>query len=100
MIDKEVCELLDAISREKGSPMSPFEELLILGYYPEMRELVTVIPKNGSEEEEDYDDYAQEEDEDEFEEVDEEYEFDEDDEEYLLLKSVLRRNNDKKKYFA
>lgn len=98
MIDKEVCELLDAISREKGYPMSPFEELLILGYYPEVRELVTVFPKNDSVDEDDYDE--QEEEEENFEEVDEEYEFDEDNEEYLLLKSVLRLNNDKKKYFA
>lgn len=99
MIDKEVSELLDAISREKGTPMSPFEELLILGYYPEMREIRKNNPKNEIEYDEDYDDYTQEEDED-FEEVEEEYEFDEDDEEYLLLKSVLLCNNDRKKYFA
>ena len=35
MIDKELGELLDALSREKGDPMTPYEELVMLGYYPE-----------------------------------------------------------------
>lgn len=93
MLDKELCELLDAISREKGDPMSPFEELLLLGYYQEFQ------TKDESEDnEEDYEDYIQEE--ESSEEVDEEYEFDEDDEEYRLLNFILLRNNDRKKYFA
>ena len=52
MIDKELSELLDAISREKGTPMSPFEELLILGYYPEARKR---IMNSEVDEEEDFD---------------------------------------------
>jgi hypothetical protein len=94
MIDKEIFELLDAISREKGEPMSPFEELMILGYYPEKREHV----KNDIDEEEDYDDFTREDEENG--EAEEEYEFDEDDEAYTLLSDILCRNNDRKKYFA
>lgn len=94
MIDKEIFELLDAISREKGEAMSPFEELLLLGYYPEKRKRI----KNDIDEEEDYDDFTREEEENG--EAEEEYDFDEDDEAYTLLSDILCRNNDRKKYFA
>lgn len=43
MIDKELGELLDAISREEGDPMTPYEELVMLGYYPELN-----IPKSNA----------------------------------------------------
>ena len=94
MIDKEIFELLDAISREKGDPMSPFEELLMLGYYPEKKEHF----KDDIDEEEDYDDFTQEDEENG--DAEEEYEFDEENEAYTLLNRILCRNNDRKKYFA
>ena len=95
MINKELSELLDAISREKGTPMSPFEELLILGYYPEARKR---IMNSEVDEEEDFDDFIQED--EEYSEAEEEYEFDEDEDYYALLQLTLCRNNDRKKYFA
>ena len=95
MIDKELNELLDAISREKGTPMSPFEELLMLGYYPEAQERRA---RSEADEEEDYDDFTQEDEENS--ETEEEYEFDEEEDYYELLQSTLCRNNDRKKYFA
>lgn len=98
MLEKELCELLDAISREKGDPMSPIEELVLLGVYPELRELKHSTARAEIEYDEDSDEYVEEE--ENYNEVDEEYEFDEDDENFSLLNFILRRNNDRKKYFA
>ncbi len=99
MIDKELCEILDALTRESGESMLPYQELEIFGFSPlgksgnSQRNMFA-----GSEVEDDEIDY----DDEEYNEssVDEEYEFDEDDEEYSLLTKVLRLNNCRKKYFA
>ncbi|MBO7239918.1 MAG: hypothetical protein J6V23_05505 [Bacteroidaceae bacterium] len=109
MIDKELSEILDALTRETGDPMPPCEELAILGYDPfgqhhsERRRKPAWRPYNcyniGEVEEEEgveYNDYNT----DEQGEVEEEYEFDENNEEYQLLEQVLRINNDRRKYFA
>lgn len=110
MITKEEKELIDALSREKGEAMSPFEELTLLGYYENgkaafvdkndkviemevegvsegLRALWERVnssqpapPKNWNRVEE--------------------YDFDENDEQYKLLTEVLRYNNNRTKYFA
>ena len=99
MIDKELSEIMDALTRESGESMLPYQELEIFGFSPlgksdnSQRNMFA-----GSEVEDDEIDY----DDEEYNEssVDEEYEFDEDDEEYSLLTKVLRLNNCRKKYFA
>lgn len=113
MIEKELGEILDALTRETGESMRPFQELEILGFDPlgrthDGRQQLAYdtfddeydddfLP--GEAEEEDgveYNDY----DSDNNGYIDEEYDFDEDDEEYRLLTDVLRLNNDRRKYFA
>ena len=107
MINKELSEILDALTRESGESMLPYQELEILGFSPlgksDQKRLSMCndddddefIPEEAEDDEIDYDD-------DDYNEsnVDEEYEFDEDDEEYSLLIQVLRLNNCRKKYFA
>lgn len=113
MIEKELGEILDALTRETGESMRPFQELEILGFDPlgrtqdgrQQLEYDTFDDEYdddflpGEAEEEDgveYNDY----DSDNNGYIDEEYDFDEDDEEYRLLADVLRLNNDRRKYFA
>ncbi|MBQ8336365.1 MAG: hypothetical protein IJY44_02395 [Bacteroidaceae bacterium] len=92
MIDKEESELYDALSRELGEPLSPYEELVLLGVY------------DAEWDTEPCDDIDEEPESDEGYEIDsgkaEEYEFDENDEEYRLLAEVLRYNGNRTKYFA
>ena len=85
MIDKELSEILDALTRESGECMLPYQELELFGFSP----IGTLNTRFSNDEPEDDEiDY------------DEEYEFDEDDEQYALLAQVLRLNNCRKKYFA
>ena len=111
MIDKELSELIDALTREDGEPMPPYQELEILGFNP-LGEAVLYQRKKftfsddddedfiPSEAEDDEIDYGEEENEENDGYIDEEYELDEDNEEYSLLVKVLRLNNCRKKYFA
>ncbi|MBQ5888381.1 MAG: hypothetical protein IIW77_03800 [Bacteroidaceae bacterium] len=101
MIDKELYEILDALTRETGEGMLPCQELELLGFDPfghriEARCYTLNLGEVEEEEGVDYDDYNTDDDGN----VEEEYEFDEDDEEYSLLTEVLRLNNCRKKYFA
>ena len=103
MLNKELSEILDALTRETGEAMLPCQELALLGFdsfgqYSNARGFTMSIGE--VEEDEEYDDDFYEYDTDEDGNVDEEYEFDEDDEEYSLLAEVLRMNNCRKKYFA
>ena len=103
MLNKELSEILDALTRETGEAMLPCQELALLGFDSfgrsrEARDFTMSIDE--VEEDEEYDDDFDEYDTDEDGNVDEEYEFDEDDEEYSLLTEVLRLNNCRKKYFA
>ncbi len=91
MIDKELSEIMDALTRESGESMLPYQELELLGLSP----LGEFADGEAEDDEIDYDDEEYSESE-----VDEEYEFDEDDEEYTLLTRVLHLNNCRKKYFA
>lgn len=99
MIDKELSEILDALTRESGESMLPYQELELFGLTPLGKTSImqNTMPTDGNAEDDeiDYDDeeYSQTD-------ADEEYEFDEDDEEYTLLTRVLRFNNCRKKYFA
>ena len=93
MIDKELSEIIDALTRENGDSMPPCQELELLGFDPfgrlrSIKGTVAFVESEDGEEGED-DGY-----------IDEEYEFDEDDERYSLLTQVLRLNNCRKKYFA
>lgn len=100
MLNKELSELLDAISREIGEPMQPCRELVLLGFDPLGQCIEKQHTHFGSKPEEEegveYNDYNTDGDSP----VDEEYEFDEDDEEYSLLTYALRMNIGCKKYFA
>lgn len=98
MISKELSEILDALTRETGESMLPYQELEILGFSP----LGKSSRLTNSEAEDDDIDYDDENGNDDYNDdnIDEEYEFDEDDEEYTLLAEVLRLNNCRKKYFA
>lgn len=110
MITKEEQELIDALSREKGEAMSPFEELTLLGYYENgkaafvnenneviemeiegvsegLRELWKRVNDDSSQPHKNWEKV-------------EEYDFDENDEQYRLLAEVLRYNNNRTKYFA
>ncbi|MBO5865501.1 MAG: hypothetical protein J6Q73_05570 [Bacteroidaceae bacterium] len=118
MINKELSEILDALTRETGESMLPYQELEILGLSPlgessPIPSMPYTIRRDsdydftGSRVENDDIDYDEESDDnyDDYEEYDdgedeEEYEFDEDDEKYDLLTQVLRLNNCRKKYFA
>ena len=99
MIDKELSEILDALTRESGESMLPYQELEIFGFSPLGKSSSTqramLADSEADDDEIDYDDddYSESS-------VDEEYEFDEDDEEYTLLTQVLRLTNSRKKYFA
>ena len=98
MINKELSEILDALTRETGDTMSPCKELELLGFDPfgrvyNIKRVVTF----GESDDEVADGYGNIDDDDY---IDEEYEFDEDDEQYALLAQVLRLNNCRKKYFA
>lgn len=79
MIDKELSELIDALTRESGEPMLPFQELALLGYDLFNNSFFTATQSSY---------------------LDEEYDFDESDEEFRLLSLVLKLNNSRKKYFA
>ncbi|MBQ5887831.1 MAG: hypothetical protein IIW77_00970 [Bacteroidaceae bacterium] len=79
MIDKELSELIDALTRESGEPMLPCQELALLGYDLFTNSFSTATQSSY---------------------LDEEYDFDESDEEFRLLSLVLRLNNSRKKYFA
>lgn len=102
MIKKELSEIIDALARESGESMLPYQELELLGYGPQgesnciHRSSVNFTADDEDDEEYDDDDY----DADDESRVDEEYEFDDDDEEYSLLSKVLRLNNCRKKYLA
>ena len=95
MIDKELCEILDALTRESGECMLPYQELELFGFSPIGTLNTRLADGEAQDDEIDYDDEDYDESS-----VDEEYEFDEDDEEYSLLTQVLRLNNCRKKYFA
>lgn len=112
MIDKELSEILDALTRES---MPPYQELELLGYSPfgklKNHRYTEFTDSNDDDDEYtpsqaeddgiDYDDdNFEDDDDDNGNNVDEEYDFDEDDEEYTLLTQVLRLNNCRKKYFA
>jgi hypothetical protein len=77
MKKRELMEIIDAMSREDGKGMSPFEELTLLG----LDESGSCAADKGWH-------------------CDEEYDFDENDERYRLLDTILKRNNDRRKYFA
>lgn len=112
---KEESELIDALCREKGEAMSPFEELTLLGFDENGRakflnddnEVIEMEIKGVSENLKNI-----------WERVNsepaepaphkqsknwnriEEYDYDENDERYRLLTEVLRYNHNKVKYFA
>lgn len=79
MIDKELSELIDALTRESGEPMLPCQELALLGYDLFNNGIYQMAPNSY---------------------LDEEYDFDESDDEFRLLSLVMRVNNSRKKYFA
>lgn len=99
MITKEEKELIEAKSHEKGIAMTPIEELALLGFYDNLsndisreesrnsaltyNECKTTYNTNRK-------DWNRK----------EEYEFDNEDEYYRQLDEVLKRNNDRQKYFA
>jgi hypothetical protein len=98
MINKELSEILDALTRETGDTMSPCKELELLGFDPFGRVYnIKGVVTFGESDDEVADGYGNIDDDDY---IDEEYEFDEDDEQYALLAQVLRLNNCRKKYFA
>ena len=97
MINKELCEILDALTRETGDTMPPCQELELLGFDPfgclyNIKGRV-ISEEDDDEEESIYNGYNSDY-------IDEEYEFDEEDERYSLLVQVLRLSNCRKKYFA
>lgn len=103
---KEEKELIEAISREKGLGMMPVEELALLGYYENYRNAVvkrenymleiepggefTALNEVWEKSPDNAKDWN----------IFEEYDFDENTDEYKELAEVLRRNNDRRKYFA
>ena len=93
MIDKELSEIIDALTRESGDSMPPCQELELLGFdaFGRLRGIKGTVAFVESEDGEEDEDNGY---------IDEEYEFDEDDERYSLLAQVLRLNNCRKKYFA
>ena len=109
MITKEQSEYLDAISRELGDAMSPFQELLLLGFNIEWfyRRIYSRIDNEtaeyGNDDDEDIDptmEYDYEEEVVNYGYIEGEYDFDEENEDLRQLGSILRFNNDRKKYFA
>ena len=102
-INKEMCEYMDAVSRELGEAMSPYEELMMLGFdvkgFSGKRDrLLTHSDKETTDDMED--DYDFEDDGNVEEIVDDEYDFEDENEEYSMLSGILRLNNDRRKYFA
>lgn len=100
MINKELSEILDALTRETGDTMPPCQELELLGFDPFGRlhciKGATIFAGHDDEEESRHNGHSS--DDDGY--TDEEYEFDEEDERYSLLVQVLRLSNCRKKYFA
>lgn len=104
---KEEKELFDALSREKGEAMSPFEELTLLGYYEDGKaafinkenEIVKMEVEGVSEGLRALWESINSKDELNWSFFDE-YDFDENDEQYKLLDDVLKLNCDRRKYFA
>ena len=95
MINQELSEILDALTRENGDSMPPCKELELLGFDPfgnlcNIKECTYYGDINDEEEDSDYSE----------EEIDEEYDYDEADDRYTLLTQVLRLYNCRKKYFA
>ena len=89
MINKELSEILDALTRESGDSMSPCKELELLGFDP----FGNLTSYGDNDDEDDDPDYSEEE-------IDEEYDYDEADDRYTLLTQILRLYNCRKKYFA
>lgn len=111
MISKEQSEYLDAISRELGEAMSPFQELLMIGFDIErFYEKIGINSRTnnddtlyGNDDDEDIDpeieyDYYENELVDGY--IENEYGFDEDEEEYRIFKNMLYYHKVRKKYFA
>jgi hypothetical protein len=100
MINKELSEILDALTRETGDTMPPCQELEMLGFDPFGRlhciKGATIFAGHDNDEESRHNGHSS--DDDGY--TDEEYEFDEEDERYRLLVQVLRLSNCRKKYFA
>ena len=96
MINKELSEILDALTRENGDSMPPCKELELLGFDPFGRlcSIKECASYGESDEEDDDTDNSSEE------YIDEEYDYDEADDQYTLLTQVLRLYNCRKKYFA
>ena len=103
MITKKEKELIEARTHEKGMAMTPVEELALLGFYDcdrktEIEQCVKTDSYTGCTPCDNghratsvlQKDWKQK----------EEYEFDSNDEYYRQLDVVLRRNNDRQKYFA
>lgn len=104
---KEEKELIDAITRDRGMGMTPIEELVLLGFYEADMETVTgneclKVEAGGEftaldeiwERKNEVGNFSKD-----WNEI-EEYEFDENAEEYRELAELLKRNNDRRKYFA
>lgn len=104
---KEEKELIDAITRDRGMGMTPIEELVLLGFYEADMETVTgnecfKVEAGGEftaldeiwERKNEVGNSAKD-----WNEI-EEYEFDENAEEYRELAELLKRNNNRRKYFA
>ena len=110
MVTKEEKELIEARSHERGMAMTPVEELTLLGFYEGNRAAVMncdneifevelggayttlndIWEKINKEAESPSMEWN----------MNEEYEFDTNNEYYKPLDEVLRRNNDRRKYFA
>ncbi len=98
MINKELSEILDALTRESGDSMPPCKELELLGFDPfgRLYNIKGCASYGESDEEDDDTDYSNGDEEY----IDEEYDYDEADDRYTLLTQVLRLYNCRKKYFA
>lgn len=92
-LSKEESELYDALSREFGEPMSPYEELVLLGIYEAEWNEEPYDESDGDYEIDEGYEIS-------YDEGCEEYEFDAGDEQYRMLAEVLWLNNDKRKHFA
>ena len=107
MINKELSEILDALTRESGESMLPYQELEILGYSPLGKSSQKRLSMYNDDDDDEFTPGEAEDDEIDYDDDDyngsdaeEEYEYDEDNEEYTLLTQVLRLTNCRKKYFA
>jgi hypothetical protein len=102
---KEENEYLDSIRHWIGYVMTPFQEMMLLGFDIERfyRQKDKEIAYYGNDDDEDIDPAMEYEYEEEYEKygyIEGEYDFDEEDEELKLLDNILRYNNDRNKYFA